>query len=179
MKENQKKAFDFAADTTKQLITIATAIITLTVTFSKDILGGAENAPKTLLIWTWAIFICSIIFGVMTMMSLTGTLQPLKKNVTPMTPTLPTPQTSQPNVSPIADNECDEININNSNIRFLSILQVLFFLTAIIMTGVFGYKSLNSKNMNTEHKNTYTLIRQSILNNDTTTKYIDTLYISK
>ena len=31
-----KKAFDFAADITKQWITLAAAIITLTVTFSKD-----------------------------------------------------------------------------------------------------------------------------------------------
>ncbi|KQT20825.1 hypothetical protein ASG31_16700 [Chryseobacterium sp. Leaf404] len=37
--EQEKKAFDFAADTVKQLITLATGIIALTITFSKDILG--------------------------------------------------------------------------------------------------------------------------------------------
>ena len=113
----------------------------------------------------------------MTLMSLTGTLQPLKKNVTPTPPTPLAQQTSQTNVPPIADDDCSEININKGNIRFFSISQVLFFLTAIIMTGVFGYKSLNSQNMKTNHKNTYPVIRQSILNNDTTKKYIDTIYI--
>jgi len=50
MKENQKKAFDFASDTTKQLITLSTAIVTLTVTFSKDIIGVGDNSPKILLV---------------------------------------------------------------------------------------------------------------------------------
>lgn len=176
MKENQKKAFDFAADTTKQLITIATAIITLTVTFSKDILGGADNAPKTLLVWTWAVFICSIICGVVTLMTLTGTLQPMKKTE-PKTP-VPTP-TTPPQTTTIPTDELENININNGNIRCFSISQALLFLTAIIMTGVFGYKSLAVQNTTDKHKNTYPVIRQSTLNNDTSKKYIDTLYLPK
>jgi hypothetical protein len=44
--ERLKKAFDFSADLTKQLITLATAIITLTITFSKDFLRQPNAAPK-------------------------------------------------------------------------------------------------------------------------------------
>lgn len=171
MKENQKKAFDFAADTTKQLITISTAIITLTVTFSKDILGNSVDSPKTLLICTWAVFIVSIICGVLTLMTLTGTLQPMTK--------------AKSDENDLADKEitevddCSNININNKNIRYFSIVQSLMFIAAIIMTGVFGYLSLNVKKSKENHSKEFMIIRHSTLNNDTIQKYTDTLYIPK
>lgn len=168
MKENQKKSFDFAAETTKQLITISTAIITLTVTFSKDILGGAENAPKTLLVWTWGIFIASIICGVMTLMTLTGTLQPMQKKESEENPPISDEQREK--------NLLEKISINNGNIRLFSIGQSLLFVVAIIMTGFFGYKSLSTQTVVKENKKEYMVIRSSTLNNDTTI-YIDTLYL--
>ncbi|WDF56896.1 hypothetical protein [Mucilaginibacter sp. KACC 22063] len=197
MKENQKKAFDFAAETTKQLITIATAIITLTVTFSKDILGGAQESTKTFLIWTWGVFIVSIIMGIGTLMALTGRLLPMNKNLVDQTPPSEsnqpdnvaatiTNQEAIPNANSITSSNTaetlvdntDDIHINHRNIRFFSISQALLFCLAIIMTGVFGYKSLHIK-LETKSKNAYKVIRKSILNDDTATIYIDTLYLKK
>jgi len=172
MKENQKKAFDFAADTTKQLITISTAIITLTVTFSKDILGSSNNSPKTLLICTWAVFILSIICGVLTLMTLTGTLQPMNKQIVKTEGE----KADEPQIA--EEDECSDININNGNIRFFSISQSLLFISAIIMTGFFGYYSLKTNQSENNHKNEYLIIRKSTLNNDTI-KYIDTLYLPR
>ena len=60
MKENEKKAFDFAADVTKQLITLSTAIITITITFSKDIINLADSAAKNYLLWAWILFIATV-----------------------------------------------------------------------------------------------------------------------
>jgi hypothetical protein len=180
MKENQKKAFDFASDTTKQLITISTAVIALSITFSKDIIGGAENSPKSLLIWTWAVFIFSIICGVATLMTLTGTLQPLsewkkRKTQTSTTSTSSPPSSMTVNHSP---DEFENLNINNGNIRLFSMLQAISFIVAIILTGVFGYKSLSNQTIKYKHKNEYQVIRHSTLNNDSTI-YIDTLYLNK
>lgn len=172
MKENQKKAFDFAADTTKQLITISTAIITLTVTFSKDILGDSIDSPKELLIATWAVFIVSIICGVLTLMTLTGTLQPMKKK-TPVTENKEANSGSEV----IDEDDCADININNKNIRIFSISQSLFFIAAIIMTGIFGYLSLGSGKQ--KNKDQYMFLRHSTFNNDSTKVYTDTLYIPK
>lgn len=70
LSERAKKAFDFAADTTKQLITISTAVITLTVTFSKNVY---QNIPSSL-IASWIFYFLSILFGVFTLLTLTGTL---------------------------------------------------------------------------------------------------------
>lgn len=179
MKENQKKAFDFAAETTKQLITISTAIITLTVTFSKDIIGNEEHAPKALLILTWLVFILSIISGVVTLMALTGTLQPMKKRQNSNSSN--SNSTASPTTAPIPFQKDDssKININNGNIRLFSIFQVAFFLSAIIMTGIFGCESLYNKSSIVKNANTYQVIRNSTLNGDTSTKYTDTLYLLK
>lgn len=162
--EKKIKAFDFAADTTKQLISISTGIIALMVTFSKDIVGNSINS-KGLLAWTWGIFILSIIFGVLTLMALTGTLQPIKKQ--------------KKEEEEKEKEEEVELDINNRNIRTLSLLQVTTFVGAIILTGIFGYKSLNSEKIVNEHKDKYPIIRKSTLNNDNSKVYIDTLYLEK
>jgi hypothetical protein len=46
MDERVKKAFDFAADLAKQLITLATGLIALTITFSKDFIQHAPAASQ-------------------------------------------------------------------------------------------------------------------------------------
>lgn len=157
--ESNLKAFDFASDTTKQLINISTGIIALMVTFSKDILGNATVPNKTLLVITWGFYLISIILGILTLMALTGTLQPKLQAYTTQT---------------------IDININNSNIRLFSSLQIIFFIIAIILTIIFGYHSLNSNNNNKNiEKGKYQIVRKTILNNDSATIYIDTLYLGK
>lgn len=175
MEDNQKKAFDFAADTTKQLIGISTGIIALMVTFSKDIIGSSIASQKVLLAWTWAIFILSIVFGILTLMALTGTLQPMKRGSAHE-------EIGEDNKGKIEkDDETEPIgidfDINNGNIRLFSVLQIILFLMAIILTAVFGYKSLSNTNSYDMQDKRYPIIRKSYLNNDTTTIYIDTIYI--
>ena len=76
MEDQTKLAFDFARDTTKQLITLSTAIIAFTVTFGKDFLGKPDNFGRTLVVISWVGFLASVIFGVWTLLALTGTLEP-------------------------------------------------------------------------------------------------------
>jgi hypothetical protein len=78
------KAFDFANDTTKQLLTLSTAVLTLTITFLKDVLGGsATTVQKWLLAASWGLFLVSIAAGLVTMMALTGELEPKSGSVDP------------------------------------------------------------------------------------------------
>jgi hypothetical protein len=70
MTDALKKAFDFAADLTKQLITLATAIIGAIVTFFDKAHLERYGALKIPLL----IYLVSILFGVWTLMALTGTL---------------------------------------------------------------------------------------------------------
>jgi hypothetical protein len=76
MSQELTLAFTFAKELAIQLITLATAVIGFTVTFSKDF-GVPLRWWKGLLILAWGLFLFSILFGVATLMALTGSLAPL------------------------------------------------------------------------------------------------------
>jgi hypothetical protein len=115
MDEQTKKAFDFASDITKQLITVAAAIVTLTVTFSKDTPAPARAWAYS----AWIGFLISIFFGLATLMSLAGELQPK--------PALGVAATGNPAPS-----------IWKKNVKFFSITQMMIFLVAVGLTARFG-----------------------------------------
>lgn len=66
-------AFQFAKEVSTQLITIASALIGVSVTFIKDF----TPSGKTWLRASWLLYILSILFGVVTLMALTGTIESL------------------------------------------------------------------------------------------------------
>ncbi|HEV2354330.1 MAG TPA: hypothetical protein VGR89_08805, partial [Puia sp.] len=77
MDETQKKAFDFAADLTKQLMIFATAILAFTATFGKDAGPNPPGYIKWCVVGSWVCYILSIACGILTLMALTGNLDPL------------------------------------------------------------------------------------------------------
>jgi|ERR1017187_2894670 hypothetical protein len=113
MTDAMKKAFDFAADLTKQLITLATAIIGLTITFTKDFLKGVPANARPFAYWAWYLFLFSIAMGILTLSTLTGNLAS-KTNPTPYSP----------------------------NTTSFSILQFLTFGAGLVLTVVFAVKSV-------------------------------------
>jgi hypothetical protein len=114
-----KKAFDFAQDTTKQLITIATAIIALTITFAKDFVVNVEPSIKVYAFYSWVALLASVFFGLWTLLALTGTLEPA--------PNKPVPQSTR-----------------GSNVKAPSVLQIFTFLAGLILATVFGWKTASS-----------------------------------
>jgi len=86
LSERAKQSFTFASDVTKQLITLSTGVIALTITFSKDILGGVSDERVRILFFAWEVkethllagawlvYLVSMIFGIATLMTLTGNL---------------------------------------------------------------------------------------------------------
>lgn len=72
MDEAVQKAFDFAQDVTKQVLTLATGIIAVTITFFKDFALHAPGAAKALMAWSWVLYLASVIFGLWTLLALTG-----------------------------------------------------------------------------------------------------------
>lgn len=122
--ELKKKAFDFASDTTKQLITIATALIALSITFL-DSLGGSGS--KVILLLCWIALFLSVLFGVATLMALTGTLEKCTEKDDPI-----------------------PLSIYGLNVKRPSFLQILFFLLGLFLLAVFGSQSLSSDEPNLE-----------------------------
>lgn len=68
------KSFEYAKDLSQLLITIGTGIITVSITFTKDILAGQIGKTKSLLFSSWILFLLSILFGIIHIMTLTGGL---------------------------------------------------------------------------------------------------------
>lgn len=138
MEEKVKKAFDFASDSTKQLITLSTAILTLTITFGKDVLQKVDASTKDNLTYAWIVYLVSIFFGIMTLLALTGTLDPIKRKKKKQGSTYSgeaidqTVAASAAQVEPVA-------TIQGANVRLLSFLQIVSFLVAtglIVKTGI-------------------------------------------
>jgi hypothetical protein len=111
-----EKAFDFALDVTKQLITLATAVIALTITFLTDVAKEASADTARWLQAGWVFYLVSIAFGILTLMALTGTLGDTKSS--------------------------DPPSINASNILMFAKVQVGSFFVAVALTLVFGFKAV-------------------------------------
>jgi hypothetical protein len=111
MDEKQKKAYDFASETSKQIITLSTAIITVTITFLKDIVKTIPTEDIFLLKWAWLAFLLAVLGGIWTLMGLTGSL---------------------------VSTSMDQIG---SNIRIPASLQVLAFLIGLALTILFGVRA--------------------------------------
>ncbi len=121
MDDQRKLAFEFAKDTTKQLITLSTAIVGLSVTFAKDIFKSSSQVDETLLVSAWITYLVSICFGVLTLMALTGCLDPLSEDS--------------------SDNS--KLTVNSNSIRVMSMLQILTYVMGLILTVKFGIESVS------------------------------------
>lgn len=111
-------SFEFAQDLTKQLITLATGIIALEITFSKDLINKVSDCARYCAIISWSAFLLSIVFGVMTLMALTGNLTRLEKGL---------PAT-----------------IMSKNVTRPSKIQIFFFLLGLAFTICYGFEGFKA-----------------------------------
>jgi hypothetical protein len=72
--ERTKGAFGSAADGSKQLISLATGIIALTLTFSKDFVADLGKGERLWLSRAWLALLLSVVAGIWTQYALAGTL---------------------------------------------------------------------------------------------------------
>lgn len=109
--------YDSANELAKQLITLATGILALSITFLKDILKNNSQGITWSLKAAWISYLVSVCFGIWTMMAITGTIFRIIDNPgTPMT--------------------------YGTNISIPAFLQILAFVTATIFLIVYGAKML-------------------------------------
>jgi len=116
------KSFDFAADITKQLIALSTAIISLCVAFTDKIFSSdAAQSNSTLLLVSLGLFVLSIIFGVLTLMTLAGHLGNPKEED--------------------AENQAKQSPIYQGNVRTFSSCQMVVFVAAIVVAMIYVCKA--------------------------------------
>ena len=116
MKEQNKLSFDFARDTTKQVITLSTTIIVFTATFSKNFLATPDDFSRILIIVSWVSFLFSVIFGVWTLCALTGSIE--------------------------SQDEKEEVSIWRKNITIPSFIQLFCFLSGLCFTVWFSVRTI-------------------------------------
>jgi hypothetical protein len=125
------KAFDFVSDGTKQLITLSTAILTLTFTFAGTIFGTFERDGRTttaipeyarwLLGTAWVLYLICIIAGLVALFAWVSQLEPKIK-----TDTRPTIRTG-------------------TALFMVGVQQITFFLAtlAIVAIGIVGFMNMS------------------------------------
>jgi hypothetical protein len=123
MNERETKAFDFAADLTKQLITLSTGIVTITLLFSKDLTG-----PRWLAVCAWVSYLLSTVFGLWALMALTGTLAPLTSSKEP--------EVADKLASATAKSADDPLELGN-NVRSPAKFQIYTFALATVLTLIY------------------------------------------
>ena len=114
--ERLKKAFDFYADATKQLITLSTGIIALMITFAKEILKTLTGPAKIPLMAALILYVISICFGLGTLLNLTGQLEPYNDQKVPQEEWRP--------------ENWPRPSIHDSRVNIYSKLQVVLFIFA-------------------------------------------------
>jgi hypothetical protein len=73
MSEEAKLAYQFALELAKQLITLSTGILTITVALSKDVFKSPGS--RIAIVGSWLCFLISIWFGINHIQALTGNLE--------------------------------------------------------------------------------------------------------
>ena len=155
--ERIKKSYDFAADLSKQMITLSTAIITLCVAFTDKVFTSeAAQANSCWLMWSLGVFVVSISVGVFHLMGLTGQLgkEDETQNTIPPEPHV-APQAGAPAQAgnehgvgesragtPVKTN--NDVSIYSPTNRITSLTQVLTFVAGLALALTYLGKSIPS-----------------------------------
>jgi ABC-type uncharacterized transport system permease subunit len=114
------QAYKSASDLTIQLITLATGILALSITFMRDVIKS--NSPTWALKGAWVILLLSVCFGVWTLMGITGSI-----------------------FNVVSDPEKFKTETYGMNVILPSSLQITSFVTAIILLIIFCARTLKPK----------------------------------
>jgi hypothetical protein len=108
------KAFSFAQEVPKQLMTLSTAIFALTLTFAEKIEKEGTHA-RGFLEWAWGFYLLAILLGITVLMALAGHID-----------------------DPPPDGED---TIYTPGLRLLAGAQIVAFVVGLVLTLVYGVEA--------------------------------------
>jgi hypothetical protein len=123
------KSIEVLLDLTKQMITLSTGFIALTITFRKDILGATHHGQTAILGAAWISFILCIVGGLLLLMALAGNLGSAAIH-------------SDPAVR--SDQSPSVATVFARNIRVFLLVQAFLFVVGVALSVVYGFTSLYS-----------------------------------
>lgn len=111
--DRTERAFQVVTETVKQIITLSTGVLALTITFSKELLQPiTDHNLKMILALGWLCYIFAIVAGVSTLQFIAGEIS---KEDTP--------------------------SINRLAVRLPAIVMILFFWAGTVLTVLYGWKA--------------------------------------
>jgi hypothetical protein len=114
----KEKSFEYANDSIKLIMSLATGVLALTIAFLKDVIGDGIIHGKWLLGIGWFSLFLAIILGIWAILAITGSLNELAKSALP------------------------DRSIMDKNIQFPSILTISSFLIGILFIIIFALINL-------------------------------------
>jgi hypothetical protein len=117
--EIQQLFVESVLDLAKDLMTIASGIVGLSITFLKDVVNGFTAHRGWALKWCWFMYLVSIVFGFWTLMAVSGSLERALSSI-PLRIEL------------------------GFNVRTPAVLQILAFATATTLLVIYGTSALHS-----------------------------------
>jgi hypothetical protein len=72
VKLDPAKQLDYAKDTINQVITLSSAILAVSLTFSQNWASKASDQDKQILQWSWLALIVAVTFGIWAMAAVAG-----------------------------------------------------------------------------------------------------------
>jgi len=121
MNEKAQLAFNFASEVSKQLITIASGVLAISITFLKDFSDTSEqrkNISGTLK-WGWILLLLSLFFGIWALMAMTGSLA--------------------------KSQEATGKELYQANIAVPTMLQISTFLAGFVLMTYFAWNTISKK----------------------------------
>ena len=186
--ERIKKSYDFAADLSKQMITLSTAVITLCVAFTDKLFtSSAAQANSCWLMASLIVFVMSISIGVFHLMGLTGQLgkETVNEPVQSDNQQLQSAEAGRPAQESHRKDGNDDVSIYSPTNRWTSLFQVLTFVTGLALALIYIGCSIPSSTVKVEKQEEKVdttkcirILRTSeyvIINGER----VDTLYLSK
>jgi len=115
-----------AMDTAKQIITLSTGVIAVTLTFLEKFAkpAGEGRALPATIVTAWIVFGLAILFSVWTLMALTGTMNAIDRRANGLTLT--------------EEQQC-AVDAYGDNVQVPAIAMVICFLVALGMTIATGF----------------------------------------
>src|SRR6476620_1315466 len=118
--ERAVAAYGAAAEVTKQVITLATAVFALTLTFA-DRISQPGHGCRTLLEIAWVMYVVSVALGLFALMAMAG-------------------QIADPDTTTYEKGETTvDDTINTWALRAPAVAQVLIFFAALVLTLIYGF----------------------------------------
>ena len=119
--EADKIKLTYASDITKQVLTLATAILTFTVTFRNDVVGETLGADNKWLYMSWVALGITIVAGLATLSALTAQVSYF---------------------SGAAGAPAAAVNITTKPVSWSAIVEFLAFVVALVSLAAFGVAAL-------------------------------------